>query len=307
MRSAQFQLHASVEDSHWWFVGRRRIMRDLVRQVLPASGHSMVVDVGCGTGANLAALAADYNCVGIDPSHEAIGLARCRFPGLRFLCGHAPAHLGGVMDEARLILLMDVLEHVRDDYAFLSELLAASAPGTYFLVTVPANPSFWSAHDESNGHYRRYDVDRLQRVWAGLPVTTLLLSHYNSRLYFIANAVRSWSRWRGRATGRAGTDVSLPIRPVNRALQAIFAGESRALVDLLRRRRRRGYSAGLSLVALLRRDPGQIVVRSRPDDVAPDCYDPVTGRRHFEIRHHPRHGTRGDTCDVADHHRRPVL
>jgi SAM-dependent methyltransferase len=307
MQSAQFQLHASVEDSQWWFVGRRRIMQDLIRQVLPASESPMVVDVGCGTGANLAALAEDYPCVGIDPSREAIELARRRFPGRRFLCGHAPADLDGVLEEARLVVLMDVLEHVPDDFAFLSGLLAASATGTYFLLTVPANPSFWSAHDESNGHYRRYDAERFRRLWSGLPVATLLLSHYNARLYPIAGAFRSWSRRRGRASGRAGTDVSLPIRPVNAILRAIFAGESRVLVDLLRQRRRRGYAAGLSLVALLRRDPGEIAARGRPDDVGPDCYDPVTGRRHVQSWNDPRHDTRGGTRDVAGHHRRPVL
>jgi trans-aconitate methyltransferase len=307
MQSAQFHLHASVEDSHWWFVGRRRIMQDLVRQILPPSQYATVVDVGCGTGGNLAALADDYHCVGIDTSPEAIELARCRFPGRRFICGHAPDDLGGVMKEARLIVLMDVLEHVPDDFTFLSELLDASAPGTDFLVTVPANPSFFSAHDEFNGHYRRYDEDRFQRVWAGLPVTTLLLSHYNSRLYPIASAVRSWSRWSGRATGRAGTDVSLPVRPVNTVLRAIFAGESRVLVDLLRRRRRRGYATGLSLVALLRREAGEIAVRSRPDDVDPDRYDPVTRRRYVGRRRHLRQDTWGGTRDVAGHHRRPVL
>ncbi len=307
MQSAQFQLHAGVEDSHWWFAGRRQIMRDLVREVLPVSGAPTVVDVGCGTGANLAALAEDYDCVGIDPSREAIELARRRFPGRRFLCGHAPDDLGEVMGQARLIVLMDVLEHVPDDFAFLSALLAASAPGAVFLVTVPANPSFWSAHDESNGHYRRYHEDRLRRTWAGLPVATLLLSHYNARLCPIAQAVRSWSRWRGHATGRAGTDVSLPIRPVNGGLRAVFAGESRVLIDFLRGRRRRGYEAGLSLVALLRRGAGEIVVRGRPDDVAPDRYDPATGRGRVEGRHHPRHDTRGGARDVAGHHRRPVL
>ena len=82
-----------------------------------------------------------------------------------------------------MFLLMDVLEHVPDDFAFLSELLAASSPGAHFLITVPANPSFWSAHDESNGHYRRYEPDRLGRLWSGLPVTTRLLTYFNARLY----------------------------------------------------------------------------------------------------------------------------
>jgi SAM-dependent methyltransferase len=307
MRSAQFQLHATVEDTHWWFVGRRRIMRDLVRQVLPTQEPSMVVDVGCGTGANLAALAGDYDCVGIDASAEAIELARRRFPRWQFFCAQGPAELAGAIRSARLVLLMGVLEHVPDDFAFLSGILAASAPGTEFLVTVPANPAFWSAHDESNGHYRRYDRNRFQRLWAGLPVTTRLLSHYNARLYTIAGLVRSWSRWRGRATGRAGTDVSLPFRPLNTALREIFAGESRVLLDLLRRNDRAGYPAGLSLIALLRRDAGEIRVRHRPDDIERDHYDPLKVRHQAEIQQHPSHDTRGGTGDVAGHHRHPVL
>src|SRR5262249_25881946 len=112
-------------------------------------------------------------------------------------------------------------------------------------------------------------------------------------LYPAASVVRSWSRWRGRATGRAGTDVSLPIRPVNDALRAIFAAESRVLIDLLRRRRPRGYAHGLSLIAMLRRDQGWIDVSARPDDVGPDPYDPTTGRRQFESRYRTKRDTWG--------------
>src|SRR5262249_55597015 len=110
-------------------------------------------------------------------------------------------------------------------------------------------------------------------------VTARLLSHFNARLCPIVGAVRAWSRWRGRAAGLAGTDLSLPSRPVNAALESILAGEGRLLVDLLHGRKRRGYAAGVSLVALLRRDDGAIVRRTQPGDLAPDTYDPATGRR----------------------------
>jgi trans-aconitate methyltransferase len=279
MQTEQYQLHASLEDRHWWFTARRRIMRELVHHVLPCSRSTLVVDVGCGTGANVEALAHDFDCVGIDPSPEAIALARRRFPKCHFVCGHAPGDLGALMGQARLVLLMDVLEHVPDDFAFLSSLLAASSRGTYFLLTVPANPTFWSAHDESNGHYRRYDVGRLQSLCAELPVVTLLMSHYNARLYPIASAVRSWSQWRGRATGRAGTDVSLPPAAIDAALGTIFAGESRVLLDVLRGQRHQGYASGLSLVALLRREAGAIAAWERPSDVAPDSYGTTNGAR----------------------------
>ena len=229
MHTPQFQLHAAIEQRHWWFVARRQIMRRLVGEVLPPSPDTLAIDVGCGTGANLAALADRYACAGIDTSAEAIELARQRFPGMRFLRGRAPADLGGLMHEARLIMLMDVLEHVADDFAMFSQLLAAATPGTYFLLTVPADESLWSEHDESFGHYRRYDQPRLEQLWAGLPVSTHLVSYFNARLLPIVRRVRSRSQRRGQAAGQAGTDFRLPTPVANHLLRAIMAGESRRL------------------------------------------------------------------------------
>jgi len=270
MRTEQFQLHAEIEARHWWFVARRRIVRGLVGRVLPPSPEATIVDVGCGTGANIAALADAYRCVGIDTSDEAIRLARRRFPAVQFLVGHAPGDLGPIASEARLVLLMDVLEHVEDDFAMLSELLGALGPGCHLLVTVPADPTLWSEHDESFGHYRRYEQERLARLWADLPVTPLLVSYFNTRMYPLVRAVRAFNRLRGRASGRAGTDFWMPPGPLNRLLAGTFAGEARvlerALARVLEGHRARGYRRGASLVALLRREPGRIDRRSKPDD-----------------------------------------
>ena len=187
-----------------------------------------------------------------------------------------PGDLGELAGQARLFLLTDVLEHVADDYAMLSELLAAASPGCYFLLTVPADESLWSEHDESFGHYRRYDRARLEGVWAGLPVTTLLVSYFNSRLLPVVRLVRAWNRRRGQAAGRAGTDFWLPSPPVNRLLTATFAGEATRLVAALHGQKR-GYRAGASLVALLRREPGQSPsVPSRPTS------PPIVDRPEFE-------------------------
>jgi len=255
MQSAQFQLHARIEERHWWFVGRRRILRDVVREVLPPQTGRMVVDVGCGTGANIAGLADDYDCVGIDTSQEAISLARERFPQVRFLCGYAPQDLGATASQADLFLLTDVLEHVPDDRALLTQLLREAKAGAFCLLTVPADMSLWSEHDVSFGHYRRYDLEQLSQVWAGLPVTALAVSYFNAKLYAAVKAVRAWNRRRRKAAGEAGTDFRLPSRPMNAALELLFASESRTLIDLLHHRRREGFRAGVSLLALLRREP----------------------------------------------------
>ncbi len=255
-------------------------MRRLVQHVVPPSTGATVVDIGCGTGANIAALAGEYSCLGIDTSEEAISFARSRFPGVRFIQGVAPADLPEGGATADLFLLMDVLEHVEDDFAFLSELLAAAAPGAHLVLTVPADPSLWTEHDVSFGHFRRYDPPRLVRLWKGLPVSVRLLSHYNTRLYPIVRVMRAVSRWRGHASGRAGTDFSMPSPPVNALLERIIAGEGGVLVDLLEGRRARGFALGVSLIAVLRREPGSIVPAPTPPSVLRD-------RHHRENDHEP--------------------
>jgi SAM-dependent methyltransferase len=264
MQSAQFELHAEVEDRHWWFVARRRILTQLAAQLLPPQvGCPVVVDVGCGTGANLAALADRYRCVGIDTSPAAIRLAQARFPQVEFRLGRAPDDARDVFGQADLVLLTDVLEHVPDDQALLASLVSATRPGCWFLLTVPADPALWSQHDESFGHYRRYDEPRLRQAWVDLPVSVRLCTCFNSRLYPLVRLARWRSRRRGQAAGAAGTDFRLPAPPLNRLLTWLFAGESRRLQAALGGRAGQGYARGVSLLAALRHEPAVC-----PDDSA---------------------------------------
>lgn len=253
MQTEQFQLHAEIEQRHWWFVARRRIMRQIVREVLPPSPETVVLDVGCGTGANIAALAADYRGVGIDASAEAIELAKRRFSRGEFVCGRAPDDVSGLMPDVRMVLLMDVLEHVSDDAGLLGSLVKQTVPGTYFLLTVPANPRLWSQHDVAFGHYRRYEPQALSRVWDELPLSLCFTSYFNTRLYPLVKLVRTINRWRGETAGEASTDFHVPVPPVNSMLERIFAGEASRLTRALHAGGG-GYRTGVSLMALLKRD-----------------------------------------------------
>lgn len=268
-----YQLHASVEDTHWWFRARRRIMVELARGVLGRAPSATVVDVGCGTGANIAALSSDYRCVGIDPSKEAIQLARQRFPAVQFHAGHAPAALGALAAEASLFLLMDVLEHVPDDFLLLSRLLAAASPGARFLITVPADPRLWSRHDVTLGHFRRYPRDRLEMLWRDLPVRAHLVTPFNARLHPLLSAARLYGRTIGRAIGERGTDIAVPPRVLNRLLESVFAGEAPQLVAALTTQRS-PFRRGVSFLALIERLSGQLQPRSRPMWCPPDGVDP---------------------------------
>jgi SAM-dependent methyltransferase len=275
MDPEQTRLNARIEDRHWWFAARRRIVGELVRELVPPSKDSLVVDIGCGTGGNTGALAAEYRCVGVDSSPHAVELARARFPQATFLCGDVESTAGPMLGEARVVLMMDVLEHVRDDFELFSMVAAKVVPGTYFVLTVPAGVDLWGRHDIVSSHYRRYDVQRFEKVWNGLPITCLLSSPYNSRLYPLVKLARSVNSRLGRTSGECGSDMRVPIGMVNNALLKVFGGESVVLRAALTERRARAFEFGVSLIAVLRRDEGEIRVRTKPAGLAPDLHDPA--------------------------------
>lgn len=229
------------------------IVRDLLAATVASGGDRLVVDIGCGTGANLASLVADYRCLGADCSAEAIDLARQRFPAVEFRVGRAPEVIGDVWPEVRAVLLMDVLEHVEDDRSMFASIWRAAPKGCVFVITVPADPRLWSPHDEAFGHFRRYTAGQLIELWHGRSAESLLVSHFNARLLPLIRWARRLARAKGRASGRAGTDFRMPPRWLNSLLTRVFYGERRRLLAVLSGRRGREYRAGASLIALLRK------------------------------------------------------
>lgn len=270
MQLPQFQAHEETEGRHWWFRARVHILRALLNDLVPAGDNTLIVDVGCGTGGNTAALSSLYHVLGIDPIPEAIASAKERFPEAEFLCGYAPEDIPEQMRQADVVLLMDVLEHIEDDFLFISTLLRAMKPGAHLILMAPADPTLWGAHDKGFEHYRRYTLERLRLLWADLPAEERMASYCNSRLYSLVRFARALSRKRGKALGAHNTDISVPLAPINTLLYGIFAGESSRLLRLLRGTRTSGYTHGVSVFAVITRSEGDITSRARPSTVPVD-------------------------------------
>lgn len=244
-------LTARLEERHWWFTARRDVIVGVANRLLPQGGN--VVDVGCGGGYVLAGLPAWWGRVGVDPSDRAVEIARRRRPDLDIRRGPAPAAVASELAAADLVMLCDVLEHVEADRELLRDIVEAIRPGALVLLTVPAGPELWSAHDETHGHYRRYDGEGLRRLAAGLPVRLRLLSPLNRRLYPFSRLIRIASRRTGRGTGPLGTDLWLPPPILNRALRRIMQGELPGILARSEDRPGTALPKGLSWIVVLER------------------------------------------------------
>jgi SAM-dependent methyltransferase len=249
-----FALNARIEDRHWWFRARRTILLDLATPVLPGDGT--VLDVGCGTGGNIAAFPDACARIGVDPSLDAVRLAEEIRPGVSFVRGMVPDAVEEELSQADVVLLTDVLEHVEDDAALLAGIVRGMKHGGHLILTVPADPGLWSPHDVAHHHFRRYEAHQLRALWADLPVAPRLFAPMNRRLYPLVWGVRAVTRRLGRASGRSETDLTVPNAITNAALYRIFAGESKRLVRAMTRRARPPRGRGVSLVAVLERIDG---------------------------------------------------
>lgn len=219
--------------------------------LLPPGGR--VVDVGCGTGADVASFPASFDRHGLDQSETAIRFAEERHAGVRFSVAALPDEGAGPIGEADLVLLCDVLEHIEDDTGFLGWLITTMKPDSHLLMTVPAGPELWSPHDEVYGHYRRYTPEALAGVWDGLPVDVRLLAPFNRILYPVVRVARAVANRRGRSLGNQKGDLTLPWPPVNWLLERLFSLEIPAIRARLDGESGRTGSRGVSLFSVLRK------------------------------------------------------
>ncbi|HEV1997877.1 MAG TPA: class I SAM-dependent methyltransferase [Candidatus Dormibacteraeota bacterium] len=260
-RPNPIRAYAHFEEYHWWFLARRRILRELVRFLLPPSKDTLIIDIGCGPGANIAAFAAGYHCIGIDTSAEAIEIARERYPMVEFVNGVSPGDLGSAPEAADLFLVMDVLEHIEHPRAMLESIVARASKDAYLLITVPADPDLWSPHDEAVGHYRRYTRETLAELVHGLPLETVMVSPYNARVYWGVKVTRRLARALRRGHGGTdaeGTDLRIPPFPLNGILTALFSQEAMPLARALREQSPSPFRAGVSLIAIFQKTEGEV-------------------------------------------------
>ena len=254
MDESMFDVHEALEDKHWWFVARRRILFSIIEKIMIDTPRKLLVDVGCGTGGTLLGLEQKYGYLGIDVSERAIATAKLKRPDGKFRCGRMPEDLQDISSKAGLFMLMDVLEHVKDDFKFLSDVVSLAKTGTNILITVPANKVLWSNHDETAGHVRRYEQEQLTALWKDLPVHVRLVSFYNSHLYPLIWSVRQLTRHMSLTFGQGKSDFSLPPAWINKLLIEIFASERRRIEFGLDNNSAKAYQHGVSLLAVLRRD-----------------------------------------------------
>jgi 2-polyprenyl-3-methyl-5-hydroxy-6-metoxy-1,4-benzoquinol methylase len=202
---------------HWYYRSKAKALSNLLGKSAPKH----ILDVGAGSGffsryllANSSAQLA--SCVDISYPEEFDD----QEAGKPILFRRSIEK-----NDADVVLLMDVLEHVDDDVGLLAHYVEKAPMGARFVISVPAFEFLWSGHDVFLEHKRRYQLAQLEQVVkkAGLKVTQG--GYFFGAVFPIAAVMRLVKRMTTDAHKPTQSDLSAHHPLVNGILAAACSAE----------------------------------------------------------------------------------
>lgn len=189
MNRAEYAIMAKVEDTHWWYRSLRGVIQLHKQRYIPKDSLR-ILDISCGTGANMQLLKQKSTVFGIDISDEAI-----RFSSMRDLSGLSQANAMSLPFTENcfdLCTLMDLLSHrtVNDKCTPLKEAWRVLKPGGYIFINVPAYASLASSHDHAVHTDHRFVRSEIHALLLESGFEPVHLTYWNTLLFPAVALVR---------------------------------------------------------------------------------------------------------------------
>ena len=189
-----FRELANLEARNFWFRARNRIIVWAIQRYFPQS--TSFLEIGCGTGFVLSGIAKSFPSIRLSGSEifsDGLGFAATRMRAGAELF-QMDARRIPFKNEFDVIGALDVLEHIQEDEAVLSQMYQATKHGGGIILTVPQHEFLWSQQDAYACHVRRYQSrdlrDKVARAGFVVERTTSFVSLLLPLMYL--------SRWRKR-------------------------------------------------------------------------------------------------------------
>ncbi len=167
MKNRQYSEMFALEDTYWWFKGKRAY----IKQVLPKTQNNNILDIGCGTGGLTQFLTSWGTVTGLEQNDRARYYATKR--GIHVVKGSANK-LPFNSKSFDIVTLIDVLYHKGiNEHNTLKEIYRVLKPRGTLLLMDCALPQLWSRHDtvmDARKRYLKHELEK-QIVQAGFTVS----------------------------------------------------------------------------------------------------------------------------------------
>ncbi len=237
-----YDIEWQVENYHWWFSVRRKILGDLLTSIKIPS-KELAIDIGCGVGSNLNVLSSKgIHAIGLDHSLYALSLVkrRLKLPLINGDLSKLPLRSNSI----GLIVAMDVLEHLDNDANGISEFYRVLKKGGDLILTVPAFKSLWGIQDVVTGHKRRYSKKEIMHKLSQVGFIVSGSSYFNFFLFLPILGARHMIRL-FRLKIKSENQINFPL--LNFFLKTIFSLELYVLKYF-------SFPFGVSIFCVARKD-----------------------------------------------------
>jgi ubiquinone/menaquinone biosynthesis C-methylase UbiE len=224
---------AADEVRHFWFRGFRRFVMPLVARAVRGHDTPLILDCGCGTGANLRLLAGFGRAFGIDLNRVGLEFARRKAGGR--LARASVTHLPFGDGRFDLVTSFDVIYSLDDEAeaAALDEMYRVLRPGGASVVNVAAMEVLRGNHSVLSQEVRRYSARTLRSAMERAGFRVEDMRYTNTVLFPVMLAVRVAQRMMGLAPPEHAThEITVPPAPINEALAALLALEAHLIQPL---------------------------------------------------------------------------
>lgn len=243
MERAAYLDMVELEEKHWWFVARRRIIKAFICK-LPIPRHAQILELGCGSGGNLDMLSSFGQVYAAEYDAQSRTVAQARGIAKEIRPCKLPEEVPFANQAFDLIVMLDVLEHIEDDVTTLEVVRPLLANSGWLVITVPAFPFLWSPHDIRLHHYRRYTKESLRSRLEAAGYALRYLGFFNAIFFPVVASIRLVKKVLNQeaAPSEAPAELKRPSRPLNALLSHIFGVERLAMG-------RFSFPFGVSLIA----------------------------------------------------------
>lgn len=244
MNSDEYANLDRVEQSHWYYSGKRKLVGEWIKRVRPLGAADTLLDCGAGTGRFGMEMSQRCRVLVLDDHEESLRLLRERFPRENVLTLDGEGQVPLPDASVDCITALDVLEHTPDDRAVVDGFHRLLKPGGVAVITVPACMALWSDWDVSLHHYRRYSRRELHALFVPESWEVAYINYTNVLVFPVVWLSRRWRKWFPVKSGELRAEDRLPAPWLNRFLRFIFVGMAAWRVP---------FPFGVSLILVARR------------------------------------------------------
>ena len=229
MRRVEHLLRATAkaEARHFWFRGFRAFVTPFLREAAAGLTHPLLLDCGCGTGANLELLERFGRAYGFDLSE--VGLRIGYAEGRRRLGRATVTAVPFPTASFDIVTSFDVLYSLDDrhEQQAISEMFRLLKPGGFAVVNVAAMNALRGDHSVLSHEVRRYHREDLRRRLQAAGFSIVRLTYTNATIFAPLLVARLLQRRRGlRRETEAEHEIAVPAAPINAALSVLLWAES---------------------------------------------------------------------------------